>query len=59
MTVSKEGCCKGGQGSQRVVAPDKKNIYMQGDSKLLSWFPFMVHGIPDNNLKSLCIYRRI
>jgi hypothetical protein len=24
MTVSEEGCCQGGQGSQRAVAPDKK-----------------------------------
>jgi hypothetical protein len=30
---------------------------MQNDSKLLSGFPFIGHGNPDNNLESRCIRR--
>jgi hypothetical protein len=28
--------------------------YIYSDSKLLSEVPFIVHGIPDNNLESSC-----
>jgi hypothetical protein len=30
-------------------------IIVHGDSKLLSGFPILDHGNPDNNLESLCI----
>jgi hypothetical protein len=33
-----------------------KKVYVQDDSKLLSGFPFIGHGNPDNNLKSFCVY---
>jgi hypothetical protein len=29
--------------------------YVQGDSELLSGFPFIGHGNPDNNLESRCM----
>jgi hypothetical protein len=32
-----------------------KNI--ESDSKLLSEFPFIGHGNPDNNLESVCTFR--
>jgi hypothetical protein len=31
-----------------------KKKYIQGDSKLLSGFPWPINGNPDNNLESLC-----
>jgi hypothetical protein len=31
-------------------------LYIQGDSKLLSGFPWPINGNPDNNLEYLCTY---
>jgi hypothetical protein len=35
--------------------PDSADVHIQGDSKLLSVFPWPINGNPDSNLESHCI----
>lgn len=38
--------------------PYRGQLHINGESKLLSGFPFIDHGNSDNNLDSLCIFRK-
>jgi hypothetical protein len=40
---------------QTVFWPAVRQTKTQGDSKLLSGPPFIIHGKPDNKFESLCI----